>query len=172
MEREQETLTEKFTDYIINSAINQETQKEAISLELTNKPVIDKDESFANLASRIVEEVVATKSHKDLAKQVLDKVGIGREQSASEPHVYNGHLRHVGKRARKVARKQNESHKLRIRRVRKTSRGSPPKFRKIGAPPETRARPPLGMEDELNRSARDSSNKKGKSKRKRRLFRR
>ena len=69
-------------------------------------------------------------------------------------------------------RKQNDSQQLKIRRVKKANRGPPPNIRRMGAPPETRVRPPIGMEDETRRSARDLDNKRGKSKRKRRLFRR
>ena len=81
-------------------------------------------------------------------------------------------MRHVGRRARKVVRKQNDSQQLKIRRVKKANRGPPPNIRRMGAPQETRVRPPIGMEDETRRSARDLDNKRGKSKRKRRLFRR
>ena len=172
MEREQGTLTESFSDSVLKQANNQSKSTEEITLQVKPQPVVDNDASFASLATRIVEEVVATKSPSALAKQVLERVGIGNELKSVEPQVFNGHLRHVGKRARKVVRKQNQSQQLKIRRVKKANRGPPPNLRRMGAPPETRVRPAIGMEDETRRSARDLDNKRGKSKRQRRLFRR
>ena len=172
MEREQGTLTESFSDSVLKQANNQSKSTEEITLQVKPQPVVDNDASFTSLATRIVEEVVATKSPSALAKQVLERVGIGNELKSVEPQVFNGHLRHVGKRARKVVRKQNQSQQLKIRRVKKAHRGPPPNLRRMGAPPETRVRPAIGMEDETRRSARDLDNKRGKSKRQRRLFRR
>ena len=111
----------------------------------------DGDESFSNLASRIVDEVVSSRSPSDLAKRVLKQAGIDTHEGPAEPYVFNGHLRHVGKRARKISRKENTT--LRIRKVKSQSRGAPPSLRRRGAPPETRIRPSLGMEDEVRRSA-------------------
>ncbi|MAK19879.1 MAG: hypothetical protein CMA05_01035 [Euryarchaeota archaeon] len=172
MEREQGTLTESFSDSVLKQASIQDKTTEEITLHVKPQPVVNDDGSFASLATRIVDEVVATKSPKALAKQVLERVGIGNDGKSAEPQVFNGHLRHVGRRARKVVRKQNDSQQLKIRRVKKANRGPPPNIRRMGAPPETRVRPPIGMEDETRRSARDLDNKRGKSKRKRRLFRR
>ena len=172
MEREQGTLTESFSDSVLKQASIQDKTTEEITLHVKPQPVVNDDGSFASLATRIVDEVVATKSPKALAKQVLERVGIGNDGKSAEPQVFNGHLRHVGRRARKVVRKQNDSQQLKIRRVKKANHGPPPNIRRMGAPPETRVRPPIGMEDETRRSARDLDNKRGKSKRKRRLFRR
>ena len=172
MEREQETLTSNFSETILKEVSEAEVNQDEIKLEVKPKPIVEDDESFANLATRIVDEVIANRSPKSLAKQVLEQVGITHDKSAAEPKVFNGHLKHVGNRARKIARKQNDSQTLRIRRVKKSSRGPSPNIRRMGAPPSTRARPPLGMEDELRRSAREESNKRGKTKKKRRFFRR
>ncbi len=172
MEREQGTLTESFSDSVLKEANNQSKTTEEITLHVKPQPVVTDDTSFASLATRIVDEVVATKSPTALAKQVLERVGIGNELKSAEPQIFNGHLRHVGKRARKVVRKQNESQQLKIRRVKKSHRGPPPNLRRMGAPPETRVRPAIGMEDETRRSARNLDNKRGETKRKRRLFRR
>lgn len=172
MEREQGTLTESFSDSVLKQANNQSKTTEEITLQVKPQPVVTDDTSFASLATRIVDEVVATKSPTALAKQVLERVGIGNDLNSAEPQIFNGHLRHVGKRARKVVRKQNKSQQLKIRRVKKAHRGPPPNLRRMGAPPETRVRPAIGMKDETRRSARDLDNKRGKSKRKRRLFRR
>jgi len=169
-ERKQDALTEKFLDSLIeNNQIQDE--KEEITLELKAAPEVDDDESFSNLASRIVDEVISSRPPADLAKRVLSQAGINTGDGPAEPQVFNGHLRHVGKRARKIARKENTN--LRIRRVKTQSRGAPPSLRRRGAPPETRTRPSIGMEDEVRRSARESNNRRGKSRKKsRRLFRR
>lgn len=168
MERKQDTLTEKFANSIIDEANDLE---DTIKFEVKPKPVVNGDESFSNLATRVVDEVIANKSHVDVAKQVLRQAGIDSRNNVTIPEVPNGHLRHVGRRARKVVRKQSDSQNLRIRRVKRNTRGPPPSLRLRGAPTDTRIRPPIGMEDEVSRSARDASNKRGKSKRKRRLFR-
>ena len=172
MEREQGTLTESFSDSVLKEANNQSKTTEELTLHVKPQPVVTDDTSFASLATRIVDEVVATKSPTALATQVLERVGIGNELKSVEPQIFNGHLRHVGKRARKVVRKQNESQQLKIRRVKKSHRGPPPNLRRMGAPPETRVRPAIGMEDETRRSARNLDNKRGETKRTRRLFRR
>ncbi len=170
MERKQETLTDNFADEILKQAAEGLPISEEITLHLKSKPVIDGDESFANLATRIVDEVISTKSAKSVAEQVLEQAGISTSDEIAEPKIFNGHLRHVGKRARKVSRKQNLTKELKIRRVKRTVRGPPPNLRRMGAPPQTRSRPSIGMEDEIRQSARDSANIRGKSRKKRRLF--
>ncbi len=174
VQRKQESLTEKFLDSLIE-ANKIEEEEDEITLELKQSPEVDGDESFSNLASRIVDEVVSSRSPSDLAKRVLKQAGIDTHEGPAEPYVFNGHLRHVGKRARKISRKENTT--LRIRKVKSQSRGAPPSLRRRGAPPETRIRPSLGMEDEVRRSARDDSNQRGRARKKsrkksRRLFRR
>ena len=170
MEREQETLTDNFADNVLKEVSDNQPIKEQLTLEMKAKPIVGDDESFANLASRIVDEVVTNRSGKSLAKQVLEQAGISQNNEVAEPKISNGHLRHVGRRARKLSRKQNDSQALRIRRVKRNVRGPPPNLRRMGAPKTTRNRPALGMEDELSRSARDSNNRRGKAKKKRRLF--
>jgi len=169
-ERKQDALTEKFLDSLIED--NQiQLEKDEITLELKTSPEVDDDESFSNLANRIVDEVISSRSHTDLAKRVLSQAGINTNDGPAEPQVFNGHLRHVGKRARKIARKEKTN--LRIRKVKVQSRGAPPSVRRRGAPSETRVRPSIGMEDEVRRSARESNNRRGKSRKKsRRFFRR
>lgn len=170
MERKQESLSSNFTQSIIEEVSNHDSKIDEISLEVKSKPVVQDDESFTNLATRIVDEVIANRSPKSLAKQVLEQVGIANDNPVAEPKIFNGHLKHVGKRARKISRKQNQSQELRIRRVKRTSRGPPPNLRRMGAPPSTRDRPSVGMEDEVRRSARNENNNRGKTKKKRRLF--
>ncbi len=171
MERKQETLTKNFLDSLVKSNQPEEQENEELTMDVKAAPIVENDESFSNLATRIVDEVITSRSHTDLAKKVLRQAGIDTHESPAEPQVYNGHLRHVGKRARKTVRKETNS--LRIRKVKQQERSIPPSMSRRGAPLETRTRPALGMEDEVKRSARDNSNRKGKSKKKsRRLFRR
>lgn len=172
VERKQDTLTSNFTETILKDASTTDAEYETLNVQIRSPPVVDNDESFASLATRIVEEVISTTSPKSLTKQVLEQVGISTSNEVAEPKVYNGHLRHVGRRARKLTRQQNTNQTLKVRRVKRTNRGPPPNLRRMGAPQQTRTRPPLGMEDELRISARDSANSRGKTKKKRRLFRR
>lgn len=172
MERKQESLSSNFTQSVFDDVAKQDSNIDEITLEVKPKPIVQDDESFTSLAERIVDEVIANQSPKSLAKQVLEQVGISHDNPVAEPKVFNGHLRHVGRRARKISRKQNQSQELRIRRVKRTSRGPPPNIRRMGAPISTRERPSIGMEDEVRRSARDAENKRGRGKKKRRLFRR
>ena len=172
MERKQESLSSNFTQSVFDDVAKQDSNIDEITLEVKPKPIVQDDQSFTSLAERIVDEVIANQSPKSLAKQVLEQVGISHENPVAEPKVFNGHLRHVGRRARKISRKQNQSQELRIRRVKRTSRGPPPNIRRMGAPISTRERPSIGMEDEVRRSARDAENKRGRGKKKRRLFRR
>ena len=172
MERKQESLSSNFTQSVFDDVAKQDSNIDEITLEVKSKPIVQGDESFTSLAERIVDEVIANQSPKSLAKQVLEQVGISHDNPVAEPKVFNGHLRHVGRRARKISRKQNQSQELRIRRVKRTSRGPPPNIRRMGAPISTRERPSIGMEDEVRRSARDAENIRGRGKKKRRLFRR
>lgn len=172
MERKQESLSSNFTQSVFDDVAKQDSNIDEITLEVKSKPIVQGDESFTSLAERIVDEVIANQSPKSLAKQVLEQVGISHDNPVAEPKVFNGHLRHVGRRARKISRKQNQSQELRIRRVKRTSRGPPPNIRRMGAPISTRERPSIGMEDEVRRSARDAENMRGRGKKKRRLFRR
>ena len=170
VERKQESLSNNFAESVINEISDDDSNIYEVSFEIKPKPIVQDDESFAKLATRIVDEVVTNQSPKSLAKQVLEQAGISNDNPVAEPKVFNGHLRHVGKRARKISRKQNHSNELRIRRVKRTARGPPPRICRMGAPQSTRVRPSIGMEDEVRRSARDSDNKRGKSKKKRRIF--
>ena len=71
VEREQETLTDNFADEVLKQAAEDSATSDEITLHLKSKPVIDEDESFGNLATRIVDEVISTKSPNSLGEQVL-----------------------------------------------------------------------------------------------------
>ena len=67
MERKQGTLTESFSDSVLKQANNQGKTTEGITLQVKSQPVVTDDTSFASLATRIVDEVVVTKSSTSLA---------------------------------------------------------------------------------------------------------
>ena len=71
VQRKQDSLTEKFLDSLIE-ANKVEEEEEVISLDVKKAPQVHGDESFSSLASRIVDEVVSSRSHSDLAKKVLN----------------------------------------------------------------------------------------------------
>ena len=96
MQREQETLNSNFSETILKEVSEAEVNQDEIKLEVKSKPIVENDESFANLATRIVDEVITNRSPKSLAKQVLEQVGINHDKNVGEPKVFNGHLRHVG----------------------------------------------------------------------------
>ena len=168
IERKQDILTKKFLDSLIESNQLEQPENQELMIHVKPSPIVERDESFSNLANRIVDEVITSTSHTDLAKRVLKQAGINTQEGPAEPQVFNGHLRHVGKRARKVAR--IETNNLRIRKVKSQSRGLPPSLKRMGAPIETRNRPSLGMEDETEGSGRKTPTRRGKSKKTRRLF--
>ena len=74
MQREQETLTSNFSETILKEVSEAEVNQDEIKLEVKSKPIVENDESFANLATRIVDEVITNRSPKSLAKQVLELV--------------------------------------------------------------------------------------------------
>ena len=85
VERKQETLTDNFADEVLKQAAEDRSTSDEITLQLKSKPVIDEDESFANLATRIVDEVISTRSPKSLAEQVLEQAGISTSNDVAEP---------------------------------------------------------------------------------------
>ena len=109
VERKQESLSNNFTQSVFDDVAKQDSNIEEITLQVKPKPIVQDDESFTSLAERIVDEVVANRSPKSLAKQVLEQAGITSDNRVAEPKIFNGHLRHVGRRARKISRKQNQS---------------------------------------------------------------
>jgi len=137
-----------------------------IRLDVVKAPIIQGDQSLSNLASRIVDEVKVVTAPKSLANKVLQQAGIDTSLGAVEPLVTNGHLKHVGQRAMQLARRENATR--RIRKVKTTtspsqinhtttSAGKP----KRGPPGSTKSRPAIGREDEVRRSARVKTNKRG-----------
>ena len=114
-EREQVDLTRNFLVSLMEEQL--EIQQHVV-VDVTNQPIVHNGDTLRHMASRIVEEAT-TVSHRGLAKDVLARAGIDNQEPA-EPQVESGHLRHVGKRARKVVRNQRKAKKRRaVRRARK-----------------------------------------------------
>ena len=91
-----------------------------VAVELTNIPKLSAQESLHHLASRIVEEATAV-TPRGMAEDVLARAGIDNRLPA-EPEVKSGHLKHVGKRAKKVAKNER---KVKVRRAIKRAQSRP-----------------------------------------------
>jgi len=91
-----------------------------VAVVLTNIPKLSAQESLHHLASRIVEEATAV-TPRGMAEDVLARAGIDNRLPA-EPEVKSGHLKHVGKRAKKVAKNER---KVKVRRAIKRAQSRP-----------------------------------------------
>jgi len=147
--------------------LEEEEEVDEITMDVVKAPRIQGDQTLSNLASRIVDEVKVVKTPKSLANKVLQQAGIDTSLGGAEPIISNGHLKHVGQRARKLVRRENAT-----RRVRKVkTRAAPSQINrnftsagksKRGPPNSTKSRPSIGREDEARKSARVKTNKRGK----------
>ena len=99
-QREQVDLTRNF---LVSLMEEQLEIQQHMMVDVTNKPIVHNGDTLRHMASRIVEEAT-TVSSRGLAKDVLSRAGIDNHLPA-EPQIESGHLKHVGKRARKVSRK-------------------------------------------------------------------
>ena len=108
-ERKQVDLT---TNFLVSLMEEQLEIQQHVAVELTNIPQISQQESLHHLASRIVEEAKAV-TPRGMAEDVLARAGIDNRLPA-EPRVKKGHLRHVGKRARKIAKNER---KIKVRKA-------------------------------------------------------
>ena len=99
-QREQVDLTKNF---LVSLMEEQLEIQQHVMVDVTNKPIVHNGDTLRHMASRIVEEAT-TVSPRGLAKDVLARAGIDNYIPA-EPQIESGHLKHVGKRARKVSRK-------------------------------------------------------------------
>ena len=76
-------------------------------IDVNNQPIVHNGDTLRHMASRIVEEAT-TVSPRGLAQDVLARAGIDNRDEPAEPQIQSGHLKHVGKRARKLfAPKEN-----------------------------------------------------------------
>ena len=99
-QREQVDLTRNFLVSLMEEQLEIQPH---MMVDVTNKPIVHNGDTLRHMASRIVEEAT-TVSPRGLAKDVLSRAGIDNHLPA-EPQIESGHLKHVGKRARKVSRK-------------------------------------------------------------------
>ena len=114
-EREQVDLTKNF---LVSLMEEQLEIQQHVMVDVSNQPIVHNGDTLRHMASRIVEEAT-TVSHRGLAQDVLARAGINSQEPA-EPQIVSGHLRHVGKRARKLVRNQRNSRKRRaVRRATK-----------------------------------------------------
>lgn len=103
VEREQVDLTKNF----LVSLMEQQLEiQQHVAVELSNQPIVTNSESLRHVASRIVEEATIV-SPRGIAEDVLARAGIDNHLPA-EPEISTGHLKHVGKRARKIARSERK----------------------------------------------------------------
>ena len=116
-EREQVDLTKNFLASLMKEQL--EIQQHVI-VEQNNLPVVTNGDSLRHMASRIVEDATVVSS-RGIAEDVLARAGIDTHLPA-EPEITSGHLRHVGKRAKKVARSER---KRKTRRAVRRAKGRP-----------------------------------------------
>ena len=165
VERKQDSMSDSFLFSLMQKQLEEEEEIDEITMDVVKAPIIQGDETLSNLASRIVDEVKVVKTPKSLANKVLQQAGIDTSLGGAEPIVANGHLKHVGQRARKLVRRENAT-----RRARKDkTRSAPSQINrkptagnsKRGPPNSTKSRPAIGREDEARKSSRVKTNKRG-----------
>ena len=130
VEREQVDLTRNFLVSLMEEQLD---IQQHVMVDVTNQPIVNNGDTLRHMASRIVEEVTVV-SAKGMAEDVLLRAGIDTSLPA-EPQVKSGHLKHVGKRARKVARTERK-----VKRRKAVRRAS--------------SRPAIGRENQPRRRAR------------------
>ena len=109
-EREQVDLTKNFLVSLMEEQLG--IQKH-VMIDVNNQPIVHNGDTLRHMASRIVEEAT-TVSPRGLAQDVLARAGIDSREEPAEPQIQSGHLKHVGKRARKLVRTQRKSKKRRV----------------------------------------------------------
>ena len=87
----------------------EEEEIDELTMDVVKAPRIQGDESLSNLANRIVDEVKIVTAQQSLANNVLQQAGIDTSEGSAQPKVSNGHMRHVGQRARKIARREQST---------------------------------------------------------------
>ena len=117
VEREQVDLTRNF---LVSLMEEQLEIQQHVTVDITNQPIVHDSETLRHMASRIVEEATAV-TPRGMAEDVLARAGITNHLPA-EPQITSGHLKHVGKRARKVARSER---KVKVRRAKISARSRP-----------------------------------------------
>lgn len=115
-ERKQVDLTNNFLVSLMEEQLGIQHH---VMIDVNNQPIVHNGDTLRHMASRIVEEAT-TVSPRGLAQDVLARAGIDNRDEPAEPQIQSGHLKHVGKRARKVLRTQRKSKKRRAVRRAKT----------------------------------------------------
>ena len=130
VEREQVDLTRNFLVSLMEEQLD---IQQHVMIDVTNQPIVHNGDTLRHMAARIVEEAT-TVSPRGMAEDVLLQAGIDTILPA-EPQVESGHLKHVGKRARKVARTER-------------------KVKRRKAVRRARSRPAVGSENQPRKRAR------------------
>jgi hypothetical protein len=169
VERKQDSMSDSFLFSLMQKQLEEEGEIDELTMDVVKAPRIQGDETLSNLASRIVDEVKTIPIQQLLANKVLQQAGIDTSEGPAQPRVTNGHMRHVGQRARKLARRENSTRRVRKVKTRTTpsqlnvnATFSAAKAKK-GPPSSTKSRPAIGNKDEVRVSARGKTNKRGKA---------
>tara|TARA_B100001996_G_scaffold35674_1_gene26566 strand:+ start:1153 stop:1560 length:408 start_codon:yes stop_codon:yes gene_type:complete len=117
VEREQVDLTKNF---LVSLMEEQLEIQQHVNVEFTNQPIVHNGDTLRHMASRIVEEATVVTS-RGIAEDVLSRAGIDSHLPA-EPEIKTGHLKHVGKRAKKIARNER---KVKTRRAVRRAKSRP-----------------------------------------------
>ena len=117
VEREQVDLTKNF---LVSLMEEQLEIQQHVNVEFTNQPIVHNGDTLRHMASRIVEEATVVTS-RGIAEDVLSRAGIDSHLPA-EPEIKTGHLKHVGKRAKKIAKNER---KVKTRRAVRRAKSRP-----------------------------------------------
>ena len=91
-----------------------------VNVEFTNQPIVHNGDTLRHMASRIVEEATVVTA-RGIAEDVLSRAGIDSHLPA-EPEIKSGHLKHVGKRAKKISKNER---KVKTRRAVRRAKSRP-----------------------------------------------
>ena len=119
VQREQDGINKAFLMALMRE--QQEKESNGFVIDLREKPQIEGDNTLSSLAKRVVEEAT-TVSPRGMAQDVLSRAGIDSDIFTGVPEITSGHLRHVGRRAKKISVNQN---KIRVRRAVKSAQSRP-----------------------------------------------
>tara|TARA_Y100000768_G_C23606026_1_gene508289 strand:+ start:125 stop:532 length:408 start_codon:yes stop_codon:yes gene_type:complete len=117
VEREQVDLTKNF---LVSLMEEQLEIQQHVNVEFTNQPIVHNGDTLRHMASRIVEEATVVTS-RGIAEDVLSRAGIDSHLPA-EPEIKSGHLKHVGRRAKKIAKNER---KVKTRRAVRRAKSRP-----------------------------------------------
>ena len=119
VQREQDGINKAFFMGLMREQQNNESN--GIVIDLREKPQIEGDNTLASLARRVVEEATIV-TPRGMAQDVLSRAGIDSDIFTGVPEITSGHLRHVGRRAKKLSINQN---KIKVRRAVKSAQTRP-----------------------------------------------